>query len=373
MDAQPYRDQASAAARGREPEEMSHAGTGGAPFAARVRALWAALALCGCVVAFGADPSPAPAPTARMDETNLQETLRSLLLVQEQLHGMQMAIDRNRKETDAAAARSAEVLGNKMQSIEQALATQRAQELEPMQSSNRVMLIVAGSFAALGLLAMLLAAYFQWRTGSRLAEISTALTLGHALDTGPARGAVSAGDAHQLTPAPVPESNQRLTGAVDRLEKCILELEHATRLPLNEGPPSQPARAAPPASKGAEAAPAAAIRPASGPDAVRITVLLGKGQSLLKLDQAEEALACFDEVLELDANHSEALVKKGAALEQLGKLDEAVACYDQAIAANSSLTMAYLHKGGLFNRMERFSEALECYEQALRTQETRRG
>jgi len=46
--------------------------------------------------------------------------------------------------------------------------------------------------------------------------------------------------------------------------------------------------------------------------AARITVLLGKGQSLLNLDQAEEALACFDEVLALDASHPEALVKKGA-------------------------------------------------------------
>ena len=112
---------------------------------------------------------------------------------------------------------------------------------------------------------------------------------------------------------------------------------------------------------------------AAVPDAARITMLLGKGQSLLNLDQAEEALACFDQVLTLDPNHPEALVKKGAALERLRKLDEAIACYDQAIAADSSMTVAYLYKGGLFNRMERFGEALECYEKALHTQETRRG
>ena len=338
------------------------------PIAARVRGAWVALGLiCCCLVCFGAEPGAepgAPAGTAvRPDETNAQDTLRALLQVQEQLHATQIAIERNRQETDAAAARSAEALGTRLQGLEQALAAQRSQELAAMQSSNRVMLIVAGSFAALGLLAMLLTAYFQWRTVSRLAELSAALPLGHAL---------GAGDMHHLALGPAQETNQRLLGTLDRLAKRIHELEHTTRLPLQEGvPPPQEGTPPPPPSSPETAA--AATAAAGGPDAARITVLLGKGQSLLNLDQPEEALACFDQVLALDANHPEALVKKGAALERLRKLDEAVACYDRAIAVDSSLTVAYLYKGGLFNRMGRFSEALECYEQALRTQETRRA
>jgi len=106
-------------------------------------------------------------------------------------------------------------------------------------------------------------------------------------------------------------------------------------------------------------------------DAGRITSLLGKGESLLNLDKAEAALACFDEALTLAPNHAEALVKKGTVLERLRKLDEAIECYNRAIAADRSMTIAYLYKGGLFNRMARFSEALECYEQAVRTQERR--
>ena len=184
---------------------------------------------------------------------------------------------------------------------------------------------------------------------------------------GPAIGALGAGDAHSLPLGPAQASNQRLLGALDHLEKRILELEHTSRPPLGDG--------APPSQDKTLLASSSASR-AAGPEAEgarRITMLLGKGQSLLNLDQAEEALACFDEVLALDANHAEALVKKGAALERLRKLDEAIACYDRAIAADGSLTVAYLYKGGLFNRMDRFNEALECYEQALRTQETRRG
>ena len=314
---------------------------------------------------FGADIGSPVMITGKADETNTQETLRSYLQLQEQLHATQLTIERNRKEAEAAATENAKALTARLQGIEQALASQRAQELEAMQSSNKVMLIVAGLFAALGFLAMLFMAYFQWRTINRLAEISSALPLSHGFGPGPPVGALGAGDAHLVTVGPPEQSNQRLLGALEQLEKRIHQLERTEHpLPPEGASPGQDAGTPASPSKGDEAA---------SPDAARITVLLGKGQSLLNLDQAEEALACFDQVLALDANHPEALVKKGAALERLRKLDEAIACYDRAIASDNSLTVAYLYKGGLFNRMERFGEALECYEQALRTQENRHG
>jgi tetratricopeptide (TPR) repeat protein len=331
------------------------------------RGLFALGLVCCYLTSFGAEPAPSAAPVGRAEETNATEALRSWLQVQEQLRATQLAIERNREESDAAVARSAEALGNRLHGIEEALSAQRAQELAAMQSSNRVMLIVAGSFAAFGLVAMLLTAYFQWRTVSRLAEVSAALPLGHMLGAGPAAGALGAGSGHPLALGPAQESNQRLLGALDQLEKRILELEHTSRVPPGEAaPPSQ--------EKALLTAPPSSDAPTAEPQGTtRITTLLGKGQSHLNLDQAEEALACFDQVLALEANHPEALVKKGAALERLRKLDEAVACYDRAIAADGSLTVAYLYKGGLLNRMERFAEALQCYEQALRTQEMRRG
>jgi tetratricopeptide (TPR) repeat protein len=246
------------------------------------------------------------------------------------------------------------------------LASQRAQELEAMQSSNKVMLIVAGVFAGLGFLAMLFMAFFQWRTISRLAEIAAALPLVHPLGPRSPAAALAAAEAHLLSTGPADQSNQRLLGALEQLEKRISQLEHSPAPAQHNGGSLDPA-ASP--SAPAPAGETAAVTP----EAARISMLLGKGQSLLNLDQAEEALACFDQVLALNHSHSEALVKKGAALERLRKLDEAIACYDKAIAADSSLTVAYLYKGGLFNRMERFGEALECYEQALRTQESRQG
>ena len=302
-----------------------------------------------------AQSNAAATPPVIGEETNSLETLHSVLKLQEQLSATQLAIERNQREADAAATRRAETVDSRLNGIEQNIAAQRTKELEAIQSYNKIMLIVACVFGGLGCAAMLLTAYFQWRTVNRLTEISAALP---ALSGGPSLLALASGDSGRISVGAADQSNQRLLGALGQLEKRIFELEHTTR-PNVEGNISSAS------ASGASAQ--------EGPDAAQITLLLGKGQALLNLDQNEEAIAAFDEVLALDGNHPEALVKKGAALERLRKLDEAIACYDRAIAADNSMTVAYLYKGGLFNRLERFTEALECYEKALRTQENRRA
>jgi tetratricopeptide (TPR) repeat protein len=98
-----------------------------------------------------------------------------------------------------------------------------------------------------------------------------------------------------------------------------------------------------------------------------VSDLLANGQSLLNVNETENALKCFDLALTLHPDHGETLIKKGGALEKAGRLDEAIACYDRAIAVDGSRTVAYLHKGGLFNRLARYEEAMQCYEQALHT------
>lgn len=305
-----------------------------------------------------------PPPGGKIEETNTQEALRAYLQLQEQLHATQMAVEQNRKDAAESASRAAAELGNRLQGIEHALSLQRARELEAMQSSNRVMLVVAGSFAALGFLAMVLMAYFQWRTVNGLAEISAALPPVRALGPGSALAALGPGD---LPGAAAEQSNLRLLGAMEQLEKRIHELEHTSLPSLARGAEFAPA---PSNGNGAhlEPVPAAGTPGATG----RPEVLLAKGESLLSLGQYEEALACFDAALELEPGQGEALVKKGSALEKMNRVDQAIECYDRAIQVDSSLTIAYLHKGGLFNRMERYHEALECYEKALQTQEKKK-
>ena len=225
----------------------------------------------------------------KTEETNSQETLRSWLQLQGQLHDTELAIERNRKEAELIAARSDQAMDNRLQGIERALAAQRAKELEVMQNSNRVMLVVAGAFAGVGFLAMVLMAYFQWRTVNRLAEISASLPMVHGFGPAPSMAALGPGDTRLLTGGSAEETNFRMLGALEKLEQRIHELEHTAQPSLKEGGSS---------SNGftLERAPANGEAPAPAEitsDAARITMLLGKGQSLLNLDNAEGALACF--------------------------------------------------------------------------------
>jgi tetratricopeptide (TPR) repeat protein len=287
------------------------------------------------------------------------DTLRAYLQLQEQLHATQLALERNRQETEALAARNAEAVAARFQAIEQALTAKRSGELESleqrMQSTHRLLLIVAGTIASVGFVVLLLTAYLQWRAVNRLAEFS-------AMVQATSRAALPAtlSDAPLLGGGAAVQSNTRLFGALTNLEKRILELEHTTQPPLNGGATTE-------ASPNGNGTPANGDRHEGEGD--HKTLLLAKGQSLLNLDKAGEALVCFEEILHTEPNHGEALVKKGLALEQLRQEDEALRCYDQAIAANGGLTIAYLQKGGLFNRLERYEEALQCYEKALHAQE----
>lgn len=293
------------------------------------------------------------------------ETLRAYLQLQEQLHQTLLTIEQGRQEAADAAAKNAKALANRMQLIEENLATQR----DSAQRLNHTLVIVVSAFATLGCVAVLLSAYLQWHTVHRLTTVLPALSLGRGLAPFPALADSGGGENRQLMDAgSAQRADSRLLGAIERLEKRIRELERSPN-PL----PDQPA--APNIvdfkSGNGDQSVVSSEGPQSGDSAA--AELLVQGQSLLHEGKLEEAVACFDQVLAADPQHGEALVKKGAALERLRKPQEALECYDRAIAANSSMAIAYLYKGGLYNRLERFSEALECYEKALRSQQGSRA
>ena len=308
------------------------------------------------------DVQPAPSTSA---ETNAANLLRSNLQLQEQLHRVQLSIEENRQQADAAAIQNAQSISSRLQTLEQTLAAERARDIDAVKSSTRLMWMVACTFGAVGLLAILLMAY-QWRTVSHLAEM--VLPSGQML--GPVIGPIPFGEEGRLLGnGSVQRANTQLLAALGSLEKRIQELEQPGSAPKASAPADVFSTPLPLAPAGASIHDAAILEPVANGN--RIRLLVGKGQSLLNLDKAEEALACFDEALATEPAQTDALLKKAAALERLRKFPEAIECYDRAIAADGSLTIAYLSKGGLFNRIERFEEALECYEQALRAQEKR--
>jgi len=313
----------------------------------------------GCIFSIG------PARQALADGTNLlsprqaqeaqeaRESLNALLQIQDQLHTMQALVESNRVAAAADAQRSTADLSARMQTLEQTVAAQRTSEVEATQKAQRLTLILAGVFGVLGLMAILLMAYFQWRAVTRLVELSSFRPPARGLED---RGASPLLSAVEVEAAPgraaVQLSNARLFNVVERLEKRILELEHTARAPLGETAASS--------AGGHNGEPAA-----STDRGECIANLLAEGQFSLDRDEPEKALECFAHALALDPKHAEALIKKAAAFEKLNRFEEALACYDDAIAADGAMTIAYLHKGGLFNRMSRYEEALQCYERAL--------
>jgi tetratricopeptide (TPR) repeat protein len=279
-----------------------------------------------------------------------QQALRSYIQLQEQVHQAILSIEETRKEAQATAKQNAELITAQLKMLEQAVTLQRSREAESARSSSRFALIVAGSLGALGLLVMGLTAWFLMKTAKQFsasASLAPAPGLSHTVMglLGEPTGS--------LPSAAAEESGIKLLGAIERLEKRIRQIEHGEpkKLTNHSADHGETNGAGEPAERS------------------EVTLLLGKGQSLLHLNQTDEAIHCFNEALALDPTNTEALLKKGTALERLKRLEDAVECYDRAIAVDDSITLAYLYKGGVFNQLERFGEALQCYEKALRTQQ----
>src|SRR5437660_1605918 len=106
-------------------------------------------------LALAANNAPSITPTGRTDETNSADMMRAYLQLQEQVHATQLAIERNRQQADEMAAKTQEALSGRLKAIEDSLIAQRSGELQAVQSSNHSMLLLAGMFAAIALLAML--------------------------------------------------------------------------------------------------------------------------------------------------------------------------------------------------------------------------
>jgi tetratricopeptide (TPR) repeat protein len=92
-----------------------------------------------------------------------------------------------------------------------------------------------------------------------------------------------------------------------------------------------------------------------------------KGVVLSKIGKDEEAIKCFDKILEeLDPKYVSALNNRGFSLEKLGKREEAIECYNKAIEIELNNTDAWNNKGYTLEKLERYEEALECYDKAIK-------
>lgn len=276
------------------------------------------------------------------------------------------AAEKARVEAEAAAKHNEELMAARLNFLEQSLRARSEHELETIKTWNQFMLTMVSVLGGIGVLGILFVAIFLSRALSRVADVAAVSRPGLPPEPGHLLPMLGLGETHLDRVAIAEQSSARVLGAIERLQRQIDDLE---RLAKASPAANDHGQTGEPKETREEPAHRESPKTARALKGEKVGLLLGKGQALIHLNQADTALVCFEEALALDPNNLDALVKRGTALERLGRMDEAIRSYDRAIALDQSLTTAYLRKGGVFNRLGRHNEALECYEQALRTQE----
>lgn len=91
-----------------------------------------------------------------------------------------------------------------------------------------------------------------------------------------------------------------------------------------------------------------------------------QGNAYYDQGQFEEAVAEFEEALQLDPDDAETHYNLGLAYEALGKIDEAIAEYQEAIRLDPDLAEAHNGLGNAYSDQGRLDEAIAEYEEAIR-------
>jgi tetratricopeptide (TPR) repeat protein len=64
---------------------------------------------------------------------------------------------------------------------------------------------------------------------------------------------------------------------------------------------------------------------------VEIPELVDKGENYLKKGQYDDALACFEQAILLDANNPDLWNFKAVSLRSMGRYDEAIECFNKSL------------------------------------------
>lgn len=90
-----------------------------------------------------------------------------------------------------------------------------------------------------------------------------------------------------------------------------------------------------------------------------------KGLALAKLGKFQEAITCFDKSIEINPKDEKSWTNKGVVLAELGKYQEAVACYNKVIEINPKSTLVWNNKGYALYKSGMYEEAITCYDEAI--------
>jgi tetratricopeptide (TPR) repeat protein len=105
--------------------------------------------------------------------------------------------------------------------------------------------------------------------------------------------------------------------------------------------------------------------PVSSPPRKTKEQWVDEGNAFLEINRYEEAIAAYDQALQLDPSLPYAYFKKGLALLKLKRYAEAIPILDQAIRLNPDEALAYNGKGFALLQFQQYKEAISLFDQAL--------
>ena len=90
-----------------------------------------------------------------------------------------------------------------------------------------------------------------------------------------------------------------------------------------------------------------------------------KGKIMFEIKKYEEAMVCYDEIIKLDPDHEPAWVLKGRCLQAMGRHEEAIVCYNEAARLNPSSEDAWAEKGKCLREMKQYDKAINCFDKLI--------
>lgn len=100
-------------------------------------------------------------------------------------------------------------------------------------------------------------------------------------------------------------------------------------------------------------------------DRFRLRLLFDKGVRAAERGDHDDALVCFQEVLDQDPDYALAHSNMGYCLFELGRAQDALDAYDQAIQLDPQDAQCVYDLGCILYKMERYQEAAERFDAAL--------
>lgn len=84
-----------------------------------------------------------------------------------------------------------------------------------------------------------------------------------------------------------------------------------------------------------------------------------------KQGKFQEAIDCFDRVIEMEPGHYEAWNDKGICLKELGRYEEALQCFDRVLELNPKVTTTLYYKGETLEKLGKQTGDFSLFEQAI--------